>query len=658
MPTPRHLLPEFQQFLARARAPRLRRMREFAEQEITIPDGPFSGRRFRCDRQPYTGLWFDAIDSGRWNRYVATGPTQSGKTLSCFVIPTLYHLLELGETVLCGLPDMDMAADKWRESLLPVIEQSRYRDLLPRHGGGSRGGKVEAVQFRHGPTLKFMSGGGGDKSRAGFTSRVLIVTETDGLDQAGGNSREADKLTQLEARTRAYGSRKRVYLECTVSTEKGRTWQEYQQGTCSKIVLPCPKCEEWVTPERANLVGWQGAANLTEARQRAEFQCPACAASWSDVDRATANSKAVLVHRDQELDPDGQITGPAPATDTLGFRWSAVHNLFVKPGDIGADEWKAGRRHDEEQAEKELRQFVWCLPALPAKWNPMALDEEVLLTRTSIWRRGLVPPDTQYLTLGMDLGKYLIHWVLVAWEQDARSHVVDYGRLEVPSRENGVEMGLLLALREFRELIETGWPQAGTGLPNRIPDQIWLDAGYQIEVVNTFCQESGRGYMPCVGRGAGQQREQWLQRTTRSGSVVEEVGSGYHISSMPGDGYLAEIDVDRWKTWVQQRLIGPMTAPGAMTFYEARPAEHMSLVKHLTSEQEVEEFVAGKGLVRRWERIRRQNHWLDALNYASVAAYVCGLRLLAENVVDEPVRPLVVHTEKRPDGREWIDVDV
>lgn len=91
----------------------------------------------------------------------------------------------------------------------------------------------------------------------------------------------------------------------------------------------------------------QGAASLTEARQRAEFQCPACAASWSDVDRAMANSKAVLVHRDQELDPDGQITGPAPATDTLGFRWSAVHNLFVKPGDVGADEWKAGRHHDE-----------------------------------------------------------------------------------------------------------------------------------------------------------------------------------------------------------------------------------------------------------------------------------------------------------------------
>ena len=197
-------------FLRQAKSRRLRTMREFAEEEIIIPDGPFAGRRFRCTRQPYTRLWLDAIDSGRWSRCVATGPTQSGKTLSAFVIPTLYHLFEIGETVILGLPDMDMTSDKWNKDILPVIEQSRYRDLMPRHGGGSRGRRVESLTFRNGATLKFMSGGGSDKSRAGFTSRVVVVTETDGMDQPGATSRESDKITQLEARTRAYGNRKRI----------------------------------------------------------------------------------------------------------------------------------------------------------------------------------------------------------------------------------------------------------------------------------------------------------------------------------------------------------------------------------------------------------------------------------------------------------------
>jgi hypothetical protein len=37
----------------------------------------------------------------------------------------------------------------------------------------------------NGAVLKFMSGGGGDKSRAGYTARVVVVTDTDGLDTPG-----------------------------------------------------------------------------------------------------------------------------------------------------------------------------------------------------------------------------------------------------------------------------------------------------------------------------------------------------------------------------------------------------------------------------------------------------------------------------------------
>ena len=197
-------LTDFIWFIDQAKSRRLRSMRQFAEEEIIIPDGPYTGRRFRASRQPYTRLWFDAVDSGLWSRCVATGPTQSGKTLSGFVIPTLYHLFEFGETVILGLPDMDMAADKWNKDILPVIEQSRYRDLMPQRGGGSRGGRVESLTFRNGATLKFMSGGGSDKSRAGFTSRVVVVTETDGMDQPGATSRESDKITQPHQRYAAW----------------------------------------------------------------------------------------------------------------------------------------------------------------------------------------------------------------------------------------------------------------------------------------------------------------------------------------------------------------------------------------------------------------------------------------------------------------------
>ena len=73
---------------------------------------------------------------------------------------------------------------------------------------------------------------------------------------------------------------------------------------------------------------------------------------------------------------------------------------------------------------------------------------------------------------------------------------------------------------------------------------------------------------------------------------------------------------------------------------------------HEVNEAKVEEFVAGKGVVVKWERIRRQNHWLDALYNACCAGHACGVRL-----VDEAVRvdaPLATH----PRRGTWITYEV
>ena len=630
-------------------------MRQFAEQEIIIPDGPFVGRRFHCSRQPYTGLWFDAVDSGRWNRCVATGPTQSGKTLSCFVIPLLYHLFELEETVICGLPDMDMAADKWREDILPAIEQSRYRDLLPRRGGGSRGGRVESLQMRNGATLKFMSGGGSDKSRAGFTSRVVVLTETDGMDQPGLTSREADKITQLEARTRAYGSRKRIYMECTVSTEEGRTWQEYKSGTQSLIVLPCPHCHGWVSPEREHLTGWQGAESQAAARTAGAFSCPSCGQDWTQEERIQANHRARLLHEGQSFDERGELIGEPKASDTLGFRWSAVHNLFLTAGEVAADEWRASRSTDEENAEREMRQFVWCLPVVPSKWDETSVDAHELASRIINLPRGVVPETAKRLTTAIDLGKFLAHWIVVAWSPKATGHVVDYGRIEIASDDLGVEQAILVALREFRALVTEGWP-VGTAEGNRkAPDRVWIDSGYMAPVVYSFCRQAGERFLPAVGRGAAQQRQQWYNRPTQTGSIVKHIGEGFHLNRLPAEKLrLAEIDADHWKTWVHQRLSTPLGSPGAMTLFQASPQEHLALAKHLTAEVKTEEFVAGKGVVVKWERLRRQNHWFDALYNACAAGYYCGVRLVDEAKAKRHRMPLeeLARIANRPTAAE------
>jgi phage terminase large subunit GpA-like protein len=644
-------------FLGQCRPRRLRTIRQFAEAEIVLPTGPFAGRRFRCARQPYTGLWFDEIDSGRWSRCVATGPTQSGKTLSCFVIPLLYHLFELQQTVILGLPDMDMAADKWREDLLPVIERSRYRDLLPSAGGGSRGGRVESLQFTNGAKLKFMSGGGSDKSRAGFASRVVVITETDGMDKPGGTSRESDKVTQLEARTRAYGSRKRIYMECTVSTEGGRTWQEYTKGTKSRIVLPCPCCSAWVSPEREHLTGWQGAESQAAARSAGAFACPSCGEIWSNDQRISANAGARLLHEGQIIDAAGVIAGDPPATDTLGFRWSAVNNLFLTAGDLAADEWKASHAADEENAEREARQFVWCLPVLPSKLSQTHLNEHELTARMIDLPRGIVPSNTACVTVGVDLGKFLCHWIAVAWAPNPTiGHVVDYGRIEVPSDSMAVEQALMIALRQLKEMFIEGWPVGEANAPRRTePLLVFIDSGYMAPVVYAFCRESGERFRPAIGRGASQQyRNERYNRPVQGGATVKWIGEGAHANWLPAEQLLlVETDADYWKTWVHQRLTTPLDKAGAMTLFKAQAVEHLSLAKHLTAETKTEEFIAGKGVITKWERIRRQNHWFDALYNACAAGHACGVKLVDEKVPEPPPSPAM--DANRIVSKEWFN---
>ena len=632
-------LEEYRWLCQRARPPRLRTMREFAEEEVIIPDGPFEGQKFKCDYQPYSRLWFDALDSGLWSRFVATGPTQTGKTLSCFVIVTAFHLFEVGETVICGLPDMDMASDKWSLDILPVVERSRYRDLLPRAGAGSRGGKFDSLRFRNGSVLKFMSGGGGDKSRAAFTSRVLVVTETDGMDLSAETSREADKITQLEARTRAFGDRKRIYMECTVTTKEGRTWREYESGTQSRIMIPCSHCHRFVNPEREHLVGWQQAETGVNARRESAFHCPACGESWTEEDRREANLGGKLVHRGQEIDDLGVIHGSPPESDTLGFRWSAANNLFLTAGDIGSDEWRSSNSDDSDNAERELCQFVWAVPHVPDIVDSMPLTVRGILERISSLKHGVVPDGTEYLTAGIDLGKWLCHWVVVAWRPGAEGHIVDYGRVEAASSQFGVEKGILLALREFRDIVLSGWPEEGKE-GSRVPDQVWVDCGYMTDTVYAFSRESVVDrvvrFRPCKGLGESQDKPQKYNRPKTTGVVVKFVGEGYHLSFLKKEGLnLVEVNADHWKTWIHQRLSVPLEAEGALTLYQANQNDHLSFAKHLTAEKQVEEFIAGKGTVIKWERIHKNNHWLDALYNAAAAGHFCGVRLL------QPKKPLM-----------------
>ncbi|KKN53094.1 hypothetical protein LCGC14_0606060 [marine sediment metagenome] len=606
-------------------------MREWAESTIIIPDGPHKGEPFSCDTQPFARLFFDEVDSGRWERIATTGPTQTGKSLICYVIPILYHLFAIGETVVAGIPTMDIAHDKWFEDFLPVIEASpELRVMLPTRGEGSRGGRVKSrVKFTNGATLRFMSGGGKDKSRAGFTGRVLAVTEIDGLDEAGTTSREADKLKQMEGRLRAFlAVGIREYLECTVSTTEGRIWQEYLAGTESRIVRPCPHCRAYVSPEREHLKGWRGGENELEAREGAHWTCPACEKAWSEVERYTANLQGLLVHRGQEVTPEGEVVGTPPKTRTLGFRWTAVDNHFATAADVGADEWGARREVDRDNAERELCQFVHCIPYEEPEVELTPLDAAALAKRTAGYKKGIVPPGCIGISVGVDTGKRQLDWTAIAWLANGSGFVIDYGEQTVQADKLGVERGLRQALVELQTYLDSGWHSA-TGTIIR-PSQIWIDSGYHEHTdpvyrfcleVNVDCPPGGERYRPSKGFGEGQRGTTRYYAPKGTTSEVRYMGKEYHFSRTRRAGQsVVHVNSDHWKSELHTRLAMSLDQPGAIVLYDAADAaEHDDFIDQITAEVQKEKWIEGKGSTIVWDRIRRKNHQLDS-GYAGVAA--------------------------------------
>lgn len=643
---------------------RMRTISEFAEQEIVLPDsGPFKGFRFRQSRQPYCREWFRCIESGQWRENIALGPTQSGKTLQCFAIPTLYHLFEVKEQVICGLPSMDMASDKWQQDLKPIIEASRYRDLLPRTGAGSQGGtKLESVTFRNGTVLKFMSAGGGDKKRAGFTSRVICITELSDFGDISENSDESTKYNQLKGRAAAFGSPAGgflIYGECTVTTSNNIVWAKYEKGTHSRLFCPCVHCGEYVSPERENLFGWQDCDNEIDAGVKSVFICPQCGGFWTDQQREEMNRSLKLVHRGQTIDKEGIITGELPKTRTLGFRWNAFNNLFKSAGDIGEAEWNAMNAENSDEEEVALRQITWAIPTEPVAWESVEIDRHAVQRKViDTLPRGMVPVGAEFLTAGIDVGKWLLHWTVGAaipvgddlwW-----THVVNYGIEEVSSDSHHLRRALEIAFLKIQELFQQGFVVQGRG-ESWMPWQIFVDSGWKPEEVHYICHKLGPDrYRATQGRGKGQRVEAAYSSPKDTTNTIIQIGEQWHLETLkegPNAGCnLLPFNANHWKTQVHEGIKTPAGQPGSMSLFHGGPKDHLKFNQHLTAEKQMEEYEPEKrGMVKVWKRIRQANHWLDSTAGMLVAQDFCKQHLeMQKRQQAAGVKPLLVGSDGKP----------
>lgn len=633
---------------ARALMPRtIRPPLEFAEAEIIVPDGPYKDLPFRTDVMPWTRLVLEQFASPRWRRRFGLGSVQSGKTLIFSVVPLLYHLFECGQNVIYLAPDVDMAYAHYQEKAFPVIEGTRYKELLPRAGAGSRGGFAKSFRFGNGARLRFMGARGGDAQRSSHTAPVIIMTEIDKMDTASQWSRETDPVRQGEARSTAYRENARIYGECTASNEGGRIYKETTiMGSHSRVFMRCPHCRQWLYPEREHFRGWQEAETVGQAYRGAAYACQHCGVLWSEEDRRAAYADVRLVHRGQEITPTGEIAGDEPDTFTLGVVWNAMHSSLVTMGMIGEKEWGAENGLLTDQgARREVIQFWWAMPdkeeqkakeisfgflarhAGDFPFDPLrALSPEGSVSKAPLPEGivclvGEVDVQKRWLYVALDaFAADMTRWTLL-WHVIA---IVPEGADEDPTEDH-----LRRALDEARHLLMDTYGASS----------MWVDCGYRYEgfrdhVVKTWCHGQGDGVNGLVGRSTGQQ--------ARMTGKVQEIPAGIPVDiiqcRLQDDGSLLWFfDVDKLKDEVHARLFRSPGSPGYHWFARESanaertdrskgPGSHGWIFRHYMNAKQVFEKSGGKS-VRRWHETGHHDLWdLAAYGYAGAVVTLADLK--------------------------------
>lgn len=331
--------------------------------------------------------------------------------------------------------------------------------------------------------------------------------------------------------------------------------------------------------------------------------------------------------------------------------------------------WLERKKPDEISAIQSAMHLWYQAPeAFAAEYQNEPLEETLsadaptfagLETKLTGLASGVVPVWATRLTCAIDVQKRLLFWVVVAWSDDFTGSIIDYGTFPEQGRnyftyseagvtlqsksgssqlEAAVRWGLDLLTQD---LFGRAWKREGGGEAHI--DKALVDANYgdSTDAVYEFCRRTPYSgvILPSHGRGIKAGDKPMNQYNKHPGET-----HGFHWYSTPGDGRRAIkhviADVNFWKTFLAARAKALIGERGSMSVYGKSQERHRMLLDHLQAESPVQTFGRGRELWEWKARPGADNHWLDCLVLAGIAASMsgCALDNLMPAAPDKPKR--------------------
>jgi phage terminase large subunit GpA-like protein len=494
---------------------------------------------------------------------------------------------------------------------------------------------------RYGSFEKFIAGvrlgfawAGSATELSSHPAGLIVVDERDRMDASTGD--EGDPVSLARARTKNYANRKIVIVSTPTLEGASPIWALWEEGTQQMWAWPCLHCGKFFVPQ-LSLLTWQkkhaDGRDMTaeESAATAVVACQHCGSVHHSRDKPRLNVLGTyLPHRrltDRERAEQTvlghYVQAPAVADIATASFWiSGLASPWASFEQIARVLINAYRSAEPERIQAEVNTWggeLFRLKGDAPSW------EEVGACRGE-YRAGTVVPGVQKLTLGADVQRDGIYYVIRGWGFNSESWLIEHGYLAGETEHDAV----WIALRNVLQ----------TPIRDRRIDRAFIDSGYRPgdvhrrpdHAVYTFCRSLPGLAYPTKGQDT--------MDTPFLFRAIDYTAGGTLIK---GGVKLCHLNTDYLKRWLHARVRWPAGQSGAWHL-------HMETDEDYCRQMVSEELVLKPSGRAVWVRRSRQNHYLDAEVNATGAAYSINVHKLLMVTPDAPPSQPVKHGGVSPNN--------
>ena len=480
-------------------------------------------------------------------------------------------------------------------------------------------GKTERGQ-RYGVYEKWISG-----VRLGFAwagSATELSTHPCGLvliderDRMGSDvSGEGDPVVLASARAKNFPNRKIGVFSTPTIEGLSPTWALFESGEINLLAFPCLGCLEWFIPT-LSLLQWPEGITPDEALESAYLVCPGCGSMHKDTVKQSLVGAARFIryrHAKKSEDTKNAVFGkylvaePGPPLRTVGYWMSGLSSPWVSFGETAKKIIEAHKSGQIETIQGVINTYggeLFREQGDAPEWL------EVLENKLEIAPRE-IPRGVQKITLGADVQKYGIYFVIRGWGHNTESWLLDEDYLSGQTDHDAVWGAL-------RNVIDTP-------IADRPIDRAFIDSGYRPgeaivrpdHAVYTFCRTFPGLAYPTKGRDT-------LDKPYYFRAIDYTVGGAV----VRGGVKLCHINTDFFKRWIHARIKWPDGAPGGWHLHNQTTEDY---ARQMVAEELVTRASSGRMV---WVIRSKDNHYIDCEVNATCAAWSLNVHKL-QQLTDE-----------------------